>query len=53
MASDMDTVDISEHDAFDAIILQASQCSKTKPPEYFKFLQKFVDDNHLIDNDEV
>ena len=49
----MASVDISEHDAFEAIIVQASQCSKTKPPEYVKCLQQFVDDNHLIDNDDV
>ncbi len=53
MASDMDTVDISEHHAFESIIVQASKCSRTKPPEYAKCIQQFVDDNGLIDNDEV
>ena len=54
MASDMDmdTVNISESDAFETIITQASVCSRTKAPEYAKCLQQFVNDNHLIKNDD-
>ena len=51
MASDMDTVNLSEHDVFEVIINEASQ-SVSKPPGFVKCCQTFVDNNNLDSNDE-
>ena len=47
------TNSVSEQDAFQAIIVQAGLCSRTKSPEYVKCLQQFLEDNAIKDCEEV